>query len=259
MTKSVLRCAAFATLVCVALVTPALGSGPQKKAAAKTNIDPSATELLKRMSDALAAAKSFSFQARTMSEEPAGNGQFVDIFTVAKVEMVRPNMLKVEEAGEARTTTVYYDGSSLTFVDPTKKLYAVTAEPGTVDQLVKALSDKYGAALPMTNFLFSDVAGTMSEGVTGGSVIGVAQVGDEKCYHLAFTEPAADWQVWITTDKRAVPMRLSINYKTIKGNPRVIVELWDWKTDKDIDAKEFAFTPSDDYTKIAHLPGRPVK
>lgn len=259
MKKSVLLSVVLAVLACSVLAAPALASGPQKKTSKPAKgpaIDPSATEFFKRMSDSLAAAKSFSFQARTMTEEVAGNGQFVDIFMMSKVQMVRPNMLKVEETGEPRTTTVYYDGSNLTFVDPTLKHYAVTSEPGNVDQLIVALSEKYGAALPMANFLFSDVHAKMMQGVTGGSVIGVATVNDEKCYHLAFTEPSADWQVWVTTDKRALPMRLSIIYKNVAGNPRVDVELWDWKMDNNINSDEFTFKPTDEYTKITHLPAK---
>jgi len=42
------------------------------------------------------------------------------------------------------------------------------------------------------------MGGVLSDGLTSASVVGFENVGNERFLHLAFTEPGADWQLWLS-------------------------------------------------------------
>src|SRR5215468_8838865 len=61
-----------------------------------------AMDTLKRMSDFLKSAKSFTFTYRTSHEQMAQTGQMVDFVHRAKVAIARPNKLRFEVTGDVR-------------------------------------------------------------------------------------------------------------------------------------------------------------
>src|SRR5262245_41081744 len=63
-------------------------------------LEPAAMETLKRMSDLLKGAKSFTFTYRTAREQQAQTGQMVDFLHLNTVTLVRPNKLRLELTGE---------------------------------------------------------------------------------------------------------------------------------------------------------------
>jgi hypothetical protein len=61
-------------------------------------------------------------------------------------------------------------------------------------------------------------------------------------YHqLAFTEPSADWQLWVEPGKTPLPRRVEIVYKTQPGAPRVSIDLSEWNFSPNVNASMFTF------------------
>lgn len=67
-------------------------------------LEPAVMETLKRMSDLLKGATSFTFTYRPTREQVAQTGQIVDFLHVARVALTRPNQLRIDVTGTVWNT-----------------------------------------------------------------------------------------------------------------------------------------------------------
>ncbi len=79
--------------------------------------------------------------------------------------------------------------------------------------------------------------------VTSGSYLGTTWVNGVECDHVAFRAAKVDWQLWVQTGDRPLPMKYVITTKWMTGAPEFSVRLSDWDTQPKIPAGRFAFTP----------------
>jgi len=80
--------------------------------------------------------------------------------------------------------------------------------------------------------------------VTDIKDLGSGVVGGIECDHLAFRKKEVDFQIWIAQGSKPYPCRLSINSRTVAGNPEYSIQLRDWKTDSDVAKADFTLNPS---------------
>ena len=68
-----------------------------------------------------------------------------------------------------------------------------------------------------------------------------------------FTEPSADWQLWVAPGDKPVPRVMTIIYKTQPGSPRSTMDFSDWNLNAQPDPAMFHFVKSDDAHEIQFL------
>ena len=205
-------------------------------------LEPVAMQALKTMSNQLQAARSFTFTARIMREEPATNGQMLDFFKHINVEIERPNKMRLEVKSDTSDVDLWFDGKNLTMMPAREKMYTTLPATGTIDNAIAALKSQTQAHLPLLPFLESDPYKTLADGLQSANEVGIVNVDGEQLLHLAFREPDADWQLWVTGPNPVLPHRLAIIYKNIEGQPRVNVEFTNWKMNPQIPKQTFLFT-----------------
>ena len=187
-----------------------------------------ALDLLKRMSDKLAATKSFTFRSRDTVEAPGGNGQFLNFFADAEVAVERPNKLEAKIRGDAPPFDFYFDAGQMTVYAPTEKLYATTEAPKTIDEMLPFAATKAGILLPFDDVLYSDPYAVFTKDLTSAFYAGFSTIRGERCEHLAFASPGIQWQIWIN-EKTSLPCLMMGELRDVQGAPRFAVEFSDWK------------------------------
>jgi hypothetical protein len=227
----------------VALVAMTAASGgsafSEEQTAQRQVKEQHALDLLKRMSDKLAAAKSFTFRSRSTIEAPGGTGQFLNFFAQSEVALVRPNKLEAKVRGDAPPFDFFYDGSKMTVYAPTEKLYATTEAPKTIDAMLPFAVEKAGILLPFDDVLYSDPYAVMTKDLTSAFYAGFSTIQGERCEHLAFASPGIQWQIWIN-DKTALPCLLMGEMLDVQGAPRFAVEYSDWKLNPKLSHERFS-------------------
>jgi hypothetical protein len=198
-----------------------------------------ALDLLKRMSDKLAAAKSFTFRSRSTIEAPGGTGQFLNFFARNEVAVERPNKLDAKVRGDAPPFDFYYDGSKMSVYAPTEKLYATTEAPKTIDEMLPFAAKKAGILLPFADVLYSDPYGVLTKDLTSAFYAGFSTIQGERCEHLAFASPGIQWQIWINA-KTSLPCLLMGEMLDVQGAPRFAVEYFDWKLNPKLSHERFS-------------------
>lgn len=204
-------------------------------------MDRRALDLLKRMSETLASAESFTYRSRSSTEVPAATGQFLTFFGHTEVALERPNKLRAKSGGDIPVFTITYDGAKVWALDPGKNLYAVAEAPATIDDTLTFLMDQAGIHFPASDFMFSNPYAVMTKDVNSAFVVGASEVDGHPTDHLAFMGPGVNWEIWIDSGKEALPRRFAVTYKEAVNFPRFLVEFFDWRLNPKLPAGEFVF------------------
>jgi hypothetical protein len=151
----------------------------------------------------------------------------------------RPDKLRAEVSGDIRNRTFVYDGQKLAIHSPDDGVYVRIDAPASIGGLIPGLLDA-GVEMPLIDVLFQAEAGTLTEGVRGGVLVGTASIDGVACDHLAFRQASIDWQLWVERGDRPLPRRLVITTRYAVGDPQFEATLR-WELEPRLDASTFTF------------------
>jgi hypothetical protein len=206
--------------------------------------------LLKAMADYTAAQKSVTATFDSDIEVITPELEKIQFTSSGQLKMVRPDKLRIKRTGGYADVDLVYDGKTVSLYGNNAKAYVQADVPGTIDQLVDALQDRVGGAMPGTDLLLSDAYDVLTSDVIEGHHVGQGVVDGVECEHLAFRGHDTDWQIWIQTGAQPIPRKYVITSKTLAGAPQYTLRIKDWKTDPIVDAGAFAFKAPDGATKV---------
>jgi len=218
------------------------GEANRTQSDASTAVEPRVLTALKLMSDQLRAASSYSFTVHVMEEEPATNGQMLDFFKVIHVEVKRPDKLRLTQKSDGTETTIWYDGKNVTLMPASQQFYASLPAAPTLNGTLPVLRDHLEVNQFVRTFLSDDPYAEFTDGLSTGNEVGFVDVRDQKVLQIAFTEPDASWQLWLSGPKPMLPSRLAVIYKTAPDAPRAALEFSDWNLNAGIPDQTFVFT-----------------
>lgn len=209
-----------------------------------------AKEIFKAMSDYMAAQQAMSFDFDTTFEVISTEGQKIAFSSSGTVTMNRPDKIRATRSGGFANVELVFDGKTVSLLGKEKNLYAQAEVPGTIDNLVDVLRDKFHRPLSGADLLMSDVYGQLMPLVTNVKDLGSGVIRGVECDHLAFRTKEVDWQIWIAQGDRPYPCRYVVTTKKVKGWPQYTVDIRTWKTGADVAADDFAFKPPADARKL---------
>lgn len=217
------------------------------------SLDQKALTSLKRMSTTLATAKAFTYQSKTISEVPAKTGQFLTLFSTADVALKRPDKLRAHLTGEAPYFDFYYDGTTAAAFAPASNVYSLSKAPPTIDAMLPGLEKETGIRFASAGLLFSDPYKVLTKGLTSALFVGPSSVNGILCDHLAFRSDGVNWEIWVESGPRALPVRLAVTYTDRANFPRVIVEFSHWNLHPGLKPGHFIFRKPADSREIPFL------
>jgi hypothetical protein len=198
-----------------------------------------AKRLFKAMSDYLAAQKAISFNYDVDLEIVSTQQQKIALASSGTLTLSRPDKLHLTRTGGFANAEIVFDGKTLTLLGKNTNLYAQVDAPGTIDQLVDLLRDKYRRPVPAADLLMSDPYKELMPQVTDVKDLGSGVIHDIECDHLAFRTKEVDWQIWIAQGARPYPCRYVITSKKVTGWPQYTLDIWAWKTGTEVASDGF--------------------
>ncbi len=234
---------------CAGLALPGVSAAAAKPAAKPTQVQPPpmpemvvegrAMELLRAMSERLAAAKSMSFTALVGYEFPSRLGPPLVTTMRYEVAMQRPDGLRVLMPGDGPASEFYFDGKTMTAFAPAPNLAAVADAPPTLDAMLAAAYDKAAIYFPFTDLLAADPLKALAGNVKLAFVVGQSElVGGVRTDMLAWADDEVFLQIWIGADDK-LPRRLRAIYKRDAWRLRHEMEIRDWQIDPTLPADTF--------------------
>jgi len=210
-----------------------------------------AKALLKAMSDYLAAQKAISFDYDSNLEIVTTQQQKVALVSSGTLTLNRPDKLHATRTGGFANVEMVFDGKALTLLGKNANLYAQIDAPGTIDQLVDVLRDKYHRPVPAADLLMSDPYKELMPLVNDAKDLGSGVIRGVECDHLAFRTNEVDWQIWIAQGARPYPCRYVITSKKVTGWPQYTLDTWAWKTGTEVASDGFKLDIPADAKKLA--------
>jgi hypothetical protein len=165
----------------------------------------------------------------------------------------RPNKLRAHRKGDILNQEFFYDGKTLTLFNPKENLYATTAAPPTIDEMLDFAREKLDIIAPAAELLYKNAAERMLKGSSSGFVVGPSVIGGVKCTHLAFRGAEVDWQIWIEDGDKPLPRKFILTSKKVTGEPQFAVVIRSWDMAPKLTDKEFSFAPPKGAKKIEFL------
>jgi hypothetical protein len=201
--------------------------------------------LFKAMSDYLSAQKAISLDYDSNLEIVSTQQQKVGLASSGTVTLTRPDKLHVTRAGGFANVEMVFDGKTLTLLGKNANLYAQVEAPGTIDQLVDVLRDKYHRPVPGADLLMSNPYKELMPLVTDVKDLGSGVIRGIECDHLAFRTNEVDWQIWIAQGARPYPCRYVITSKKVTGWPQYTLDITAWRVGTAVapDAFKLAIPP----------------
>jgi hypothetical protein len=239
MTKVVPRRARIsAAMISAAAFTLIVGLGTPSEARAD---EAAAKSLFKAMSDYVAAQRAISFSYDTNLEIVTKENQKLAVASSGAMTLNRPDKARTTRHGGFADVELVFDGKTLTLLGKTANLYGQIDVPGTVDNLIDELRDKYKRPLPGADLLLSNVYDQLMPLVINVKDLGSGVIGGVECDHLAFRTDEVDWQIWIAQGTRPYPCRYVITSKLVADGPQYSIQIRDWKTGAEVASDDFSF------------------
>jgi hypothetical protein len=209
-----------------------------------------AKQLLKAMSDYMAAQKSISFGYDATLEVVTKDNQKLALASSGTVILNRPEKIRATRSGGFADVEMLFDGKSLTLISKYPNLYSQFDVPGTIDHLIDELKDKHNKPLPGADLIMSNTYEELMADVIDTKDLGSGVIDGVECDYLAFRKEEVDWQIWIAHGDRPYPCRYVITSKDIAHSPQYSIQLRDWKTGDEVAADDFQFKNSSNARKV---------
>jgi hypothetical protein len=209
-----------------------------------------AAKVLKTMTDYVASQKVISATYDTDIEIITNDLQKIQFASSGQMLVSRPDKARVSRTGGYADVELVFDGKTLSALGKNVNAYAQTDAAGSIDQLVVRLRNEFGVAIPGADLLLSGAYDELMKDVLDAKHIGRGVIDGIECDHLAFRNNDVDWQIWVEVGSRPIPRKYVITSKAVSGAPQYTLRIKEWKTDVQVPANAFAFTPPADAKKI---------
>jgi len=213
-------------------------------------VDTDADRILRSMSSYLGHLVAFSADYDVDTEVIDQNGQKLDFSASGSLVVERPSKVYGTRKGGFVDAEFYFDGKTVTLYGKRLNAYLQIGRVGTIDEAIDAVRTDLGLDLAAADLLYADPYPGLLTDVSRGVDLGTEVDNGIACEHLAFRAAKVDWQIWVQSGARPLPMKYVITSKWVAGAPQYAVRFRNWNVNPLVDRQRFTFTPPQGSKKI---------
>jgi len=234
-------------ILAMVLVSPVMSAqavdSKQEENPARLSVD--------RMARFISAVPQFSVTADIGFDAVQRSGQEVEFGETRDIVLERPGHLRVDavkRSGEKSSLT--FDGKNLSLYYEEPNVYASDPVSGSVDEVIKYVTDDLGLRLPFSAMLSSQLPKFFEENMRAAAFVEDSSIAGVACDHVVLRGDEGDMQLWIAKGEKPLPQRLVITYKKQMGQPQFRVQFSHWNLAPQVSAEQFSFSPPKDSKKV---------
>ncbi|MGA9253619.1 MAG: DUF2092 domain-containing protein [Roseobacter sp.] len=205
-----------------------------------------ARDILKSMSDYLAAAETLSFDYDATLDVVTTDGQILGIASSGMAALSRPDKFRATREGGYSALEVTLDQDVMSVAARHAGVYVQAPVTDGLDGMFDLLREQHGFILPAADLLSDNAYDVLMADVTDVKDLGTGMIRGQLCDHLAFRTPEVDWQIWIAATDQPYLCRFVIITPTFEQGPRYTLDISNWQSDITLPADSFSFAPPDD-------------
>jgi len=211
---------------------------------------PNSREVLKSMIDYLATLPYAGVMAEVVTEEVLPSGAKIQVTSQRLLTVSRPDKFVATVKSPGEEKVYLYDGKQVVLFHRQKNVYGVLEAPGTIDATLEKVAQDYNVSAPLMELFNKGIYPKLAELLKSADYVGLSQLSGAECHHLAFTQDAIDWEIWIQKGDRPLPRRLTVTYRLLPGAPRFSADLALWDLTTKPAADVFRFEPPAGAVKV---------
>jgi len=219
-------------VVAIARVEPAL---------AQSKIEPEAERTMRAMSAYLSSLQSFAADYDVDLEYVTREAEKLQFSASGRIEVSRPDKIHMVRHGGFADMELFFDGKQITLLGTRANAYGQLEAKGTLGNALDTLRSEIGLELPGGDLLLPDVYNALMADTHSGAYWGTTRIAGVECHYLAFRGADVDWQIWISTGDKPLPMKLVITSKWVSASPQYSIRLANWNTSPSLSAGHFDF------------------
>lgn len=150
------------------------------------------------------------------------------------------NRLYMNIDSDSITREYFFDGKNLTQYSPPLQYYTTVEMAGNSAEMLNQVEKYYGIHLPLKALFALGSEQEDLNQLTTAVYIGPSKINGKVCDHLAFSQPGADWQLWVSRGEKPLPCKLVIN-KTNEAQQPQTAQTFTWNLAPKVKASEFTF------------------
>ena len=196
------------------------------------------------MSDTLAHAQTFTFDTDEHLQVLTPSGEKREMAITRKVTVRRPNAVAFELHGKsegAPEVVAYYDGKTATLSNTKSGIWAQTAVPGTLDEMLDYVGSQYGLPVPIGDVMYASPYDAYLGKNSKGGFVGRETIDGVSYAVVDYADDFVGVKLWIPSKGPALPRRLEITYKKAPMPLESKVDFTNWKLDVPVTDAMFAF------------------
>ena len=143
-----------------------------------------------------------------------------------------------------------FDGKTLTLLGKNANVYVQAESPGTVDQLVNDLQEKFKRPMPAADLLLTNSYDELTADVHRRQGSRQRRDRRRRMRPSGFPVQDVDFQIWIAQGDKPYPCRFSITSRSVPGGPQYSVQVRDWNTGTAVAATDFTFKNPGNANKV---------
>jgi hypothetical protein len=221
-TRTILTGLAFAGLALV--MSAACGPGEPSTDAERLA---RGRDLVQKMSDRLGTATRLSVTTAETRDVVRLSGARESVTGTGEYIVQRPDRIHVRTTG-ARDLESWYNGKVLTIASHKDKVFGQAPMPENINRTLDVLAERYDMALPMGDLFYGPAIKALLTDTTTGGYAGTEDVGGTRCYHLAFKDVGADFELWLPVEGEPLPKRFKVVQHRRTGQPVIDVTFNEW-------------------------------
>jgi len=215
--------------------------------------DIDARTLVEQMSADIAGIDRFVVQGDAYADARLGAGQIIEHASQVTLRLQRqPAAVRISKRSAEETTEIFFDDGLISVYNDGDDFYAQTKIPEGVESMFDFAVNDVGIEAPLLDFVSSNIAGDLLQDADEVRYLGVSLIRDKTFHHIGIRSSEVDVQVWVASEGRPLPGKLSISSKWEGGSPR-FVAFFSWDTDPSFAADLFSFDPPADAVAIGFL------
>jgi hypothetical protein len=215
-----------------------------------SQIDSEAVSILDNMSDKITNLESCSFVLKTEYDIYNNRLGLVKFSDEANVFLKAPDKLLVNKKGDRGHKDFYYDGKTFSYYSEDNNCYATAPAPSTILETIDSIHNELGIDFPAADIFYPDLVDNILANSDNLSYLGLTNVEDKECFHIAGTNDEFTYQIWIANDESYLPVKLIIVYTSKIGNPQYEALFRNWSLNPVLQDSMFDFAIPEGATKI---------
>jgi hypothetical protein len=233
------------------MTCPVAASAEQATATAN---EPDPMAVLQQMCDYLKSLQQFSFHSEVADDQVYLGEKKLQYGIDMQTYVKRPDTVRVNAVGDLVNKQFFLNGDTLTLYDREKNVYATMQVPANIEGALDKAHNEFGLRVALTDLASPQLWEHASSKIEHSLYVGESNVRGVRCHHLSFDGNEVQFQVWIDTGKKPLPLKVVFTQKKLEGSPQWTAYLNDWKTAPHLSNTLFKFTPPKGAQKIKFVP-----